>query len=105
MNTTMLLHTVMYHREFVALGGTDCAIYLSNLIWNSERWQDAEGWMPSNVTEMKRLTGLSANQQMTARIMLRGLGVIQDKPVNGTIEPVIRIDMQALADRLSGGES
>lgn len=105
MNSTMLLCTVMYHREFVSLGGTDCAIYLSNLLWNSDRWQDEDGWMPSNISEMQRITGLSARQQMTARIQLRGLGILQDKPTVGTIEPVVKINLQTLTERLSGGES
>lgn len=102
MKSTMLLDVVMYHREFVELGGVDCAIYLSNLIWNSKHWQDEDGWMPSNVTNMQCLTGLSANQQMTARIQLRGLGILKDK-ISSSLEPFVKIDMDALSRKLSGG--
>lgn len=102
---SLLNNYVTYVREFVALGGVECAVYLSTLIWNRERWQDDDGWMPSNPAEITRITGLSANQQMTARIMLRGQGIIQDKPVKGTIEPIIRIDLDTLAERLAGGGS
>lgn len=101
---SLLNSYVTYNRAFVSLGGVECAIYLSTLLWNSERWMDNDGWMPSNPTEIKRTTGLSANQQMTARIMLRGMGILQDKPAAGGIEPIIRIDMHALASRLAGGE-
>lgn len=106
---SLLLNVVTYQREFVALGGVNVAVYLSNLIWNADRWQEAngqyaaDGWMDAHISEMEKITGLSPREQMFARICLRGQGILEQTQ-SERLEPVIRINLEVLA-RAIGGES
>lgn len=100
---TLLLRTVTYNRAFAALGGVNCAVYLSHLMYNADRLSDDDGYFPANVDAIQKVTGLSPNEQMLARVQLRGLGVISDQQTAG--EPLIKIDEVKLSTSLEGAKS
>ena len=95
-------NTVTYNLDLVPLGGINCAIYLSTLLYRYREWSVSEGWMLLNVDSIQRITGLDHEEQRVARIALRDLGIIRDGMAFD--EPAICIDLRCLDAILEGGE-
>jgi hypothetical protein len=59
-----------------AVGGSTIGLFLSQLLFLSDKGHNPEGWIYKSEAEMGRETGLSKREQQTARRKLLSLGVI-----------------------------
>jgi hypothetical protein len=59
-----------------AVGGATIGLYLSQLLFLSDKGANPEGWVYKSEAEMGRETGLTKREQQTARRKLLALGVI-----------------------------
>jgi hypothetical protein len=70
--------TVGYSPDLArAVGGATIGLFLSQLLFLSDKGANPEGWIYKSEAEMGRETGLSKREQQTARRKLLALGVIQ----------------------------
>jgi hypothetical protein len=70
--------TVGYSPDLArAVGGATVGLFLSQLLFLSDKGHDPEGWVYKSEAEMGRETGLTKREQQTARRKLLALGVIQ----------------------------
>jgi hypothetical protein len=60
-----------------AVGGATTGLFLSQLLFLSDKGHDPNGWVYKSEAEMGRETGLTKREQQTARRKLLALGVIQ----------------------------
>jgi hypothetical protein len=60
-----------------AVGGATTGLFLSQLLFLSDKGANPEGWVYKSEAEMGRETGLTKREQQTARRKLLALGVIQ----------------------------
>jgi hypothetical protein len=60
-----------------AVGGATTGLFLSQLLFLSDKGANPEGWVYKSEQEMGRETGLTKREQQTARRKLLALGVIQ----------------------------
>jgi hypothetical protein len=58
------------------VGGATIGLFLSQLLFLSDKGANPEGWVYKSEAEMGRETGLTKREQQTARRKLLGLGVI-----------------------------
>jgi hypothetical protein len=58
------------------VGGATIGLYLSQLLFLSDKGHNPEGWVYKSETEMGKETGLTKREQQTARRKLLSLGVI-----------------------------
>src|ERR671915_233787 len=70
--------TVGYSPDLArAVGGATTGLFLSQLLFLSDKGANTEGWVYKSEQEMGRETGLTKREQQTARRKLLALGVIQ----------------------------
>jgi hypothetical protein len=70
--------TVGYSPDLArAVGGATIGLFLSQLLFLSDKGANPEGWVYKSEAEMSRETGLTKREQQTARRKLLALGVIQ----------------------------
>src|ERR671919_1859491 len=70
--------TVGYSPDLArAVGGATIGLFLSQLLFLSDKGADPNGWVYKSEQEMGRETGLTKREQQTARRKLLSLGVIQ----------------------------
>jgi hypothetical protein len=60
-----------------AVGGATIGLFLSQLLFLSDKGADPNGWIYKSEAEMRQETGLTKREQQTARRKLLSLGVIQ----------------------------
>jgi hypothetical protein len=60
-----------------AVGGATIGLFLSQLLFLSDKGADSNGWVYKSEAEMKQESGLTKREQQTARRKLLALGVIQ----------------------------
>jgi hypothetical protein len=60
-----------------AVGGATIGLFLSQLLFLSDKGADPNGWIYKSEAEMRQETGLTKREQQTARRKLLALGVIQ----------------------------
>jgi hypothetical protein len=60
-----------------AVGGATIGLFLSQLLFLSDKGNNPDGWVYKSEQEMGRETGLTKREQQTARRKLLALGVIQ----------------------------
>lgn len=74
------LSTKIYHPELVdLLGGiTPCLLLCQFSYWTGKQ-KDPEGWIYKTQEEIKRETGLSSNEQRTARKHLTDRGILKER--------------------------
>jgi hypothetical protein len=69
--------TVGYSPDLArAVGGATIGLFLSQLLFLSDKGQNPEGWVYKSEAEMGKETGLTKREQQTARRKLLALGVI-----------------------------
>jgi hypothetical protein len=69
--------TVGYSPDLArAVGGATIGLFLSQLLFLSDKGHNPEGWVYKSEAEMGKETGLSKREQQTARRKLLSLGVI-----------------------------
>jgi hypothetical protein len=70
--------TVGYSPDLArAVGGATTGLFLCQLLFQSDKGHDPNGWVYKSEAEMARETGLTKREQQTARRKLLALGVIQ----------------------------
>src|ERR671919_2935467 len=70
--------TVGYSPDLArAVGGATIGLFLSQLLFLSDKGNNPDGWVYKSEQEMGRETGLTKREQQTARRKLLSLGVIQ----------------------------
>jgi hypothetical protein len=70
--------TVGYSPDLArAVGGATIGLFLSQLLFLSDKGANPEGWVYKSEAEMGRETGLTKREQQTARRKLLALGIIQ----------------------------
>jgi hypothetical protein len=70
--------TVGYSPDLArAVGGATTGLFLSQLLFLSDKGANPEGWVYKSEAEMSRETGLTKREQQTARRKLLALGIIQ----------------------------
>jgi hypothetical protein len=70
--------TVGYSPDLArAVGGATTGLFLSQLLFLSDKGANPEGWVYKSEAEMGRETGLTKREQQTARRKLLSLGIIQ----------------------------
>jgi hypothetical protein len=70
--------TVGYSPDLArAVGGATIGLFLSQLLFLSDKGANTDGWVYKSEAEMGRETGLTKREQQTARRKLLSLGVIQ----------------------------
>jgi hypothetical protein len=70
--------TVGYSPDLArAVGGATIGLFLSQLLFLSDKGANPDGWVYKSEAEMGRETGLTKREQQTARRKLLALGVIQ----------------------------
>jgi hypothetical protein len=70
--------TVGYSPDLArAVGGATIGLFLSQLLFLSDKGHDSNGWIYKSEAEMGRETGLTKREQQSARRKLLALGVIQ----------------------------
>jgi hypothetical protein len=70
--------TVGYSPDLArAVGGATIGLFLSQLLFLSDKGANPEGWVYKSEAEMSRETGLTKREQQTARRKLLALGIIQ----------------------------
>jgi hypothetical protein len=70
--------TVGYSPDLArAVGGATIGLFLSQLLFLSDKGANPDGWVYKSEQEMGRETGLTKREQQTARRKLLSLGVIQ----------------------------
>jgi hypothetical protein len=70
--------TVGYSPDLArAVGGATTGLFLSQLLFLSDKGANPEGWVYKSEAEMGRETGLTKREQQTARRKLLALGIIQ----------------------------
>jgi len=70
--------TVGYSPDLArAVGGATIGLFLSQLLFLSDKGANPDGWVYKSEAEMGRETGLTKREQQTARRKLLSLGVIQ----------------------------
>jgi hypothetical protein len=70
--------TVGYSPDLArAVGGATIGLFLSQLLFLSDKGANPDGWVYKSEQEMGRETGLTKREQQTARRKLLALGVIQ----------------------------
>jgi hypothetical protein len=74
----MLPHRVVGYSPDLAriVGGATTGLFLSQLLFLSDKGHNPEGWVYKSEAEMAKETGLSKREQQTARRKLLSLGVI-----------------------------
>jgi hypothetical protein len=74
----MLPHRVVGYSPDLAkiVGGATTGLYLSQLLFQSDKGHNPEGWIYKSEQEMGQETGLTKREQQTARRKLLSLGVI-----------------------------
>jgi hypothetical protein len=74
----MLPHRVVGYSPDLAraVGGATIGLFLSQLLFLSDKGANPEGWVYKSEAEMGKETGLSKREQQTARRKLLSLGVI-----------------------------
>jgi hypothetical protein len=69
--------TVGYSPDLArAVGGATIGLFLSQLLFLSDKGANTDGWVYKSEAEMGRETGLTKREQQTARRKLLGLGVL-----------------------------
>ena len=71
---------VAYHRAFRKLTGrSSAAVWLSQQYYWSKRGKDPDGWVYKSARECTEETGLTDNEQLTAREICKKLGIVEEK--------------------------
>lgn len=97
---TVLQRPIAFHRVFVPLGGVTGALFLSQLLYWSDRGSEGNGWIYKTQAEWTDETGLSRREQETARRQLREAGVIEECYKGLPAKLFYRINFDALSDYL-----
>ena len=93
---------IAFNRDFVDLGiGITGALLLSQAIYWSKRTKDTQGWFYKTADEWQEETGMTRNEQETARKKLRELGILEEKRAGLPAKLYYRINAYKLGELLT----
>ena len=76
----LLDRPIAYNPAFRKITGrTSAAVWLSQQWYWAKRTKDAEGWVYKSARECTEETGLTDNEQNTARSICKALGIVEEK--------------------------
>ncbi len=84
-----------------ALGSVTAALLLSQLCYWSDKGHDPDGWIYKTRDELKTETGLSREEQETARRKLKAARVLEEKRAGVPAKLYYRVDFAHLVDLLA----
>ncbi len=84
-----------------ALGSVTAALLLSQLCYWSDKGHSGDGWIYKTRDELKAETGLSREEQETARRKLRAAGILAEKRAGVPARLYYRVDFERLVDLLA----
>lgn len=88
---------VAYHPILAkACGGVSAALFLSQLLYWTGKGKLASGWIWKSADDMQEETGLTRNEQKTARHKLKAQGIIEEKLAGVPATLHYRVDFDAL---------
>lgn len=93
---TILQRPIAFHRVFVPLAGVTGALFLSQLLYWSDRGSEDSGWIYKTQTEWTNETGLTRREQEFARRQLREAGVLEERYGGLPARLYYRINFDAL---------
>lgn len=97
---------VAYHPILAkACGGATVGLFLSQLLYWTGRGKLADGWFWKSASELENETGLTRNEQETARKKLKAIGVLEEKLAGVPATLHFRINFDALETALQFGEN
>jgi hypothetical protein len=99
---TLLQRPIAFHRVFVPLGGVTGALFLSQLLYWSDRGSEGNGWIYKTQAEWTDETGMTRREQETARRQLREAGVIEESYKGLPAKLFYRINFDALSEFIEG---
>lgn len=99
---TLLQRPIAFHRVFVPLGGVTGALFLSQLLYWSDRGSEGNGWIYKTQAEWTDETGMTRREQETARRQLREAGVIEESYKGLPAKLFYRINFEALSVFIEG---
>jgi len=99
---TLLQRPIAFHRVFVPLGGVTGALFLSQLLYWSDRGSEGSGWIYKTQAEWTDETGMTRREQETARRQLREAGVIEERYKGLPAKLFYRINFDALSEFIEG---
>jgi hypothetical protein len=92
---------VAFHRGFkIITNSTVAALFLSQAYYWSNRTSDALGWFYKTQDDWENETGLSRNEQETARKILKRLGILEEKRVGIPAQMYYRVRKDRVAELL-----
>jgi len=92
---------VAYHPILAkSCGGVAAALFLSQLLYWTGRGKLADGWVWKSADDMEDETGLTRNEQETARKKLKALGILEEKLKGVPATLHYRVDFDALEKAL-----
>lgn len=92
---------IAFNRDFVKLGiGITGALLLSQAVYWCKRTNDNDGWFYKTADEWQEETGMTRNEQETARRRLRDLGILEEKRAGLPAKLYYRINTNKLVELL-----
>lgn len=88
-------------------GSTNTTVFLCQLLYWSDKTKDPEGWIWKDSEQLKEETGLTYNEQKTAREKLVNLGILEEEYKRLSHTTVFRINKEILDnlwEEISGKE-
>jgi hypothetical protein len=83
-------------------GNGNAAILLSQLLYWSRKTTDTEGWFYNTQEELQGQTGLGSDGQLSARQLLRKLGLLDEKRRGMPARIFYRLNLERVADLIVG---
>jgi hypothetical protein len=94
-----------YYPELCAItGGVGPTLLLCQLLYQSQRVADADGWLTKTTKELEAETGLSRDQQQHARRRLRQRGFLHERHGGIPRRVFYRLDLEAINAALANKE-
>lgn len=85
-----------YPRLAIAVGGNRPGIFLCQMLYWYGKGNDMDGWVWKNSDEIENETGLSYDEQVTARKQLCNLGILEEKYDRLRHQMAFRLNLDAL---------
>lgn len=90
-----------YPRIALALKSVNAAIFLAQFIYWEGKQKNEEGWIYKTMEEIRKETGLSRNEQETARKRLKELNILEEKRMGIPAKLYFRFNWDVLDKILS----
>ena len=86
-------------------GGIGCALFLSQMLYWHGKQRDKDGWIFKTAEDFGRETGMTRDEQRTARKRLKAIGVLEEKLCGVPPTLHFRLHIDTLTERLANWET